>query len=108
MLAAAWLAAALTACATTSTEFDDRFDPDWMAVIMVERAALPGFCTREEQHKLLGCARPFNDGQPAASAAGRGTCNIYIARDLIRDAATFDYVLRHEARHCRGWRHAGD
>ena len=38
----------------------------------------------------------------------RGTCVIYVARDLVRDSENCDLVLRHEARHCRGWRHPGD
>ena len=110
-----WMVMALSACATPAVEFDDSFDPAWMTVIPVERAALQSFCVREDRQNLMGCARPYYDhpweGSSAdrlADATGRGTCVIYVARDLIKDSATFDYVLRHEAKHCRGWRHAGD
>ena len=121
---------AVPGCAThdTGDAFDDSFDSAWMAVVPVDRSALPGYCQREDRQNLLGCARPYQDppgdlgamamangGGGAAvdrrepSKAGvRGTCVIYVARDLVRDSANFDYVLRHEARHCRGWRHPGD
>lgn len=112
--------------------FDDSFDPSWMTVIPVDRSSLSGFCVRQDRQSLLGCARPYNDSRISApiepggdggerlradlhidaarsdALGGRGSCIIYVARDLVRDSATFDYVLRHEAMHCRGWRHPGD
>jgi hypothetical protein len=107
-----------------ASAFDDSFDPSWMMVIPVDRATLPGFCLRDDRQHLMGCARPFHDRTAgialadhqtvqadrlaAGLAAGRVSCVIYVAKDLMRDAAAFDQVLRHEAKHCRGWRHPGD
>ncbi len=136
MLLAVSLAALLPGCATHDADaaFDDSFDSTWMSVVPVDRAALSGYCLREDRQNLLGCARPYQDSRgardpeaesganaaPAGDATGaagggeqrrtgvRGTCVIYVARDLVRDTASFDYVLRHEAKHCRGWRHPGD
>ena len=102
------MAIAAAGCATGTPQFDDSFDPAWMSVVMIERSALPALCGRDDQQDLMGCAKPFNDAPGASGAAGRGTCNIYVAAELIRDTATFNYVLRHEARHCRGWRHFRD
>ena len=122
---------AVAGCATLDggEAFDDRFDADWMVVVPVDRGTLPGYCQREDRPSLLGCARPHQDasggavavssgggdgggGGVAAAEAGkpgtRGTCVIYVARDLMRDSTNFDQVLRHEAKHCRGWRHPGD
>lgn len=112
------LALRLCACAASpvgDAEFDDSFDPAWMSVISVERSALQGFCLREDRQNLLGCARPYHDrgndpsrSDGAGAVAGRGSCIIYVARELVKDSVSFDYVLRHEAKHCRGWRHTAD
>lgn len=124
------MVAAMSGCASleTGAAYDDSFDAAWMVVIPVDRAALPGYCQRVDRQSLLGCARPHQDaaaGSMAEHLRGgeggggavtrdaprtgvRGTCVIYVARDLVRDSGNFDLVLRHEARHCRGWRHPGD
>lgn len=119
----------LAGCAASRPEedagaFDDTFDPSWMTVIPVDRATLQGFCLRADRQHLMGCARPYHDRAPGIAgadrdaaqaaglasglAAGRVNCVIYVAKDLMRDSETFDVVLRHEAKHCRGWRHPGD
>ena len=108
MKKAALIALALFACATTPADIDDRFEPDWMTVVMVERTALRFICERDDLRNLSGCARLFHDRQGADGVLDRGTCVIYVARELSRGEAGFDYVLRHEAKHCRGWRHPGD
>jgi hypothetical protein len=103
--------AMMAGCATVPDSFDDRFDPAWMNVVLVERSALPAMCHRLDEARMTACAQPYKDrgGQSVPQkTAGHGTCNIYMARDLIRDSDQFVEVLRHEAKHCRGWRHFRD
>lgn len=112
-----FLSALAAGCAAASGHFDDRFDPSWMNVILVDRSALPGFCLRLDLRHVVACAQPPGNLRSGAvespsvvstEAKPLGNCNIYMARDLIRDSEQFNDVLRHEAKHCRGWRHARD
>lgn len=103
------LVALLAACASTGDTFDDTFDPEWMRVTTVEPHAMPYICQRPDKLSLDGCAKRWNDaGYSGTGAAGRGTCAIYISRVWPEGSAGYNWVLAHEARHCRGWRHVGD